>query len=419
MILFIAPNPNKVSDKEGYLQRIAAIDTVFERDEKIYSDDLQSEQELIDAIVRADVIYVHSIYQSKRIIDLYPLMVHKIITDLHGVVPEEEELMGRETAAILTDVEKKVFQHGKYFVAVTDSMVKHFIKKYSLSNATKWVVLPIFDVAEGNRAKKLSSPTTVVYAGGTQTWQNVAKMMEAMNDGPKAYRYSILTHKPDDFNKLTQDVLSRTDLKTVSSKDIYKYYEKASMGFVLRDDSIVNRVACPTKLIEYLNYGVVPVVLSPSIGDFRQLGYKYVTLTDYLEGSISQSTLQGYVKSNYTVIGKLKRQTAMGFKSLDKIVKSIKDDHSGKLVDPSVIELVVNHILVGMRCTEVQNNLAAFIKRAEDQDTAIIEQRKEIEHLHEEIRKITNSKKWKIVNAILNPTHSMRANRSKKDGPVH
>jgi len=37
-------------------------------------------------------------------------------------------------------------------------------------------------------------------------------------------------------------------------------------------------VACPTKLIEYMLNGIIPIVLNPYIGDFKELGYSYISL---------------------------------------------------------------------------------------------------------------------------------------------
>ena len=94
MILFIAPNPHKIKEHEGYLQRVEAIDEVFSAEEKHYYDDFNSKDELAQCMVGADVIYVHSLYRAEEIIDSYETFGHKIITDLHGIAPEEEEYLG-------------------------------------------------------------------------------------------------------------------------------------------------------------------------------------------------------------------------------------------------------------------------------------------------------------------------------------
>jgi hypothetical protein len=66
-------------------------------------------------------------------------------------------------------------------------------------------------------------------------------------------------------------------------KDHYLAHE---YGFVLRDESLVNRVACPTKLVEYLYWGVLPVVITPRIGDFDAGSLRAVTLEQFLRGEL-------------------------------------------------------------------------------------------------------------------------------------
>ena len=73
-------------------------------------------------------------------------------------------------------------------------------------------------------------------------------------------------------------------------------------GFVLRDDIAVNNAACSTKLVEYMNYGIVPIVLSDIIGDFKEYGYDRISVED-----------MGYLSSykslnNIRIIKKIKQK---------------------------------------------------------------------------------------------------------------
>src|SRR5690606_6210947 len=70
---------------------------------------------------------------------------------------------------------------------------------------------------------------------------------------------------------------------TVTPDELGDYYRQAHYGFILRDDITVNRVACPTKMVEYLFYGITPIVKSPSIGDFPERGYEYIEYSDFSE----------------------------------------------------------------------------------------------------------------------------------------
>lgn len=75
--------------------------------------------------------------------------------------------------------------------------------------------------------------------------------------------------------------------------------------FVLRDDILVNQVACPTKIVEYLNYGIIPIVLSENIGDFKELGYEYLSINDFNHNVAKRKSLNNtevvkliYAKNN-------------------------------------------------------------------------------------------------------------------------
>ena len=67
-------------------------------------------------------------------------------------------------------------------------------------------------------------------------------------------------------------------IKSVSPIELSSYYEISHYGFLLRDHHPLNNVACPTKAIEYLAFGITPIVLEENIGDFKQLGYEYISI---------------------------------------------------------------------------------------------------------------------------------------------
>lgn len=327
MILFIAPNPHKVEMREGFLQRVAAVDKLFVGEEKVYFEDYKTTDSQADVIGKADLIYVHSIYSAKWIRSVYPLLTDKLVTDLHGVVPEEEELQGNaDRARIMSEVEAEVFTFCKTFVAVSEEMTAHYNTKYSLGKEVSWIILPIFDESDAIDIAKKNFDYEVVYAGGTQQWQNVDKMMEAINES-NDYRFTILTHNPDGFSHINQDKQPNVVVKTVPSSEVSAHYHDASLGFLLRDSNIVNRVACPTKLIEYLGNGVVPIVLSPAIGDAKRLGYSYITLQEFKSKKISKKRLKIAAERNMKVYEDLRLQSGLGRKELIQLVKERKPLH--------------------------------------------------------------------------------------------
>jgi len=105
------------------------------------------------------------------------------------------------------------------------------------------------------------------------------------NNLHESYKYYILTGNLSEMESIfsTRGLYPnpKIEILSLSPEELKRYYVKAHYGFILRDDVVVNRVACPTKMIEYLNYGMIPVVLSPFVGDFDEMGYEYVKLSDF------------------------------------------------------------------------------------------------------------------------------------------
>lgn len=345
MILFIAPNPHKLTQREGFLQRVMAIDLLFPNDKKLFYEDLKTPKQQVEALAEASLIYVHSIYHANKILRLYPYFANKIITDLHGVVPEEEIVAdNHEMHAVMADTEAYVFAHGKYFVAVTDAMVAHFKKKYAAAAQATWVVLPIShgiqDLRKRSSSVESRPENIVVYAGGSQPWQNVDKMVEAINKAGRRHQYLMLTHNPEAFVGIQDALEDVVTIKSVPSAEIAAYYAKSTYGFVLRDDHVVNRVACPTKLIEYLAYGVIPVVLSESIGDFKAMGYRYVALRDFLLKPLKPDQIAAAVKQNHRVFEAYCSRIEQGEKALRQLQKRIaaRQKPATKKIDATLLE---------------------------------------------------------------------------------
>ena len=90
-----------------------------------------------------------------------------------------------------------------------------------------------------------------------------------------------------------------------SKQQLKDDYAGTDFGMVLRDDHVVNRVSCPTKLFDYLCHGVVPIVRSPLLGDFEEYGYSYVTETEFSEGFFPDCvTRRWMVDNNHEVLRK-------------------------------------------------------------------------------------------------------------------
>jgi GT2 family glycosyltransferase len=310
-ILFLVRFPNNEDLKDGYFQRINAIDTFLSEYNRFYVNYLFELEEfsLFPKVVKIknkvfeirpyiknplhlfvvlflDIfigrIYLHSILRLQSKFNKVLFFVsRKRILDIHGVVPEEFEMHGDiDGYNIFNNVEKFAIGKADVVIGVTGKMVEHIIKKHKVSDKKNMIILPILPemkgISENIMQKKIN---TVIYCGGLQKWQQVEKMLEYVELNKHKNEFAFLVPEPqkllDQYKNIYKDVFPGI-VESVESHKVNEWYARYSFGLVLREDIIVNNAACPTKLIEYFQNDVVPIVDSANIGDFRELGYAYV-----------------------------------------------------------------------------------------------------------------------------------------------
>lgn len=340
MIAIIGEHPNQSNERDGMVQRIAAIDNLIkDKDRRYLEISLRKhwKQEyllengievyklnffvhfilILKLLLSSSYIYVHSIYNSLRILPFY-YFFNNIITDLHGVVPDELSMYNEKIKAkFFRLIEKVVVAHSFKLIAVTETMQNYYIQKYPFAKE-KFIFISIF-ANKTIRAGISRKSNGVIYSGGTQKWQCIDKMLKLIDDTKKVYKWTVLTGTPEYFTNasISNDII----VKSVKPVEVEKYYQENTYGVILREKSIVNRVACPTKLIEYIQTGLIPIVLSPEIGDFYKYGYQYIGYDDFKNLKvISHEELERMRTYNYKVLSQIMNKTNDNISLLKKIL---------------------------------------------------------------------------------------------------
>jgi len=355
VILFLAPFYNETRLKDGYFRRIKAIDDIMADDIlKVYvtpvnyvleeefhqnfPDDLHidlkldfqdPEQEKALKLIASmsDLIYYHSVAFVNNI----TLPLNKVqILDLHGSVPEELVLLGNpEQAAIENGKEKQALEDVDYGIVVSQAMAKYLQEKYPFTKV-KYITLPILD----NQITKIErhldpkpyidGKPSVVYVGGLQKWQMIERMQSLIDSTHHLYNYLILVPSPREFLDYWNGIdIPPVSVSTGGREEVEQVCKKAHFGLLLREDIIVNNVSCPTKLIEYLAYGVVPVLYSSSIGDFTALGMKYITLDDLESNRLpTEEERLEIVRDNYACLERITKLFETGKSDLRDVLFS-------------------------------------------------------------------------------------------------
>lgn len=350
MIVVVAPYPNAENERDGYLQRINAIEQSFLDFDRIYleiaflSNLIPSKKKHSDRLTvyklnfflhfpyflylacRGDRLYVHTIKNGFKVLPLY--FFKPIFTDLHGIGSEEAKMVGRGFRSKIHAVsEFFAVKFSKKIVVVTQRMSSFIQGKYSKLKVN-FLYIPICNfLGQGNISKKKreGGKPLVIYSGGVHGWQNLEKMAEAAGALIDRFDFLFLVSDIEVFKSKVKDpaLLAKIQVNSVSRAEMRQYYETADFGFLLRDDNPVNQVACPTKLIEYIEFGIVPILLQPNIGDFKELGLKYLLLDDLIKGQdVSGLDLEEIRRSNLAILDLIKRQYEDGIDFLRRELAS-------------------------------------------------------------------------------------------------
>ena len=209
-----------------------------------------------------------------------------LIVDVHGTA--DELLMTQPAGALrdrryaeLVEAEKTVLSKAQGMVAVSSAMASVFETKFGKLPAVKQVVPMLaetehftwsMDAYERKRKQAgLESNFVFVYSGGTQAWQGIDAMLSFFSGLEK--RPEVAPLKPY-LLFLTWDRAFRWDVHRfpnarvayASESEVPDYLAMADAGLLFRRDTLVNRIACPTKTAEYLLSGI-PILATPYVGD--------------------------------------------------------------------------------------------------------------------------------------------------------
>jgi hypothetical protein len=347
-ILILITYPNSLNIRDGFFQRVKSIDDHIRNNKRTYvtlrfrKNFVYREEKLdrnlttihlnlfvhfwrlLQLFRNADTIMTPSVSCMRLFLWAFvfsgSITKKNIIYDVHGVMPEEHEYAGKYWRGLYLGIlESLLFRWARTCVFVTNSMKTYYINKYPFIVKKNLVVYPTLSALNLSATQELIAVdmiplplsdrqrTVFVYSGNLQAWQNVPEMLTAIKsliDEP-SYEFIILTMRLKEFEELIKQygIEGNITLKSVAPEELPEYYRKAHYGFVLRDAHLLNQVACPTKMVDYLAYGIIPVVKSKDIGDFVQLGYEYVCV-DKLDHSFAPRKS----KKNQEIVHQLVRE---------------------------------------------------------------------------------------------------------------
>lgn len=210
----------------------------------------------------------------------------QVITDSHGSVAEEYKYatphFNKSWMNWLERIEKYVLEKSDHIIFVSESMRQFYSKKFGINCSNASIIAcasnPISKIPLEQRNIKrielnISDKIVFVYLGSFRKYQMVNETLDLFKalkqNLDNAYLLIITSHQSEFSEAIKQKDINSKDYTMLSAKqsDVPDLLVAADIGFLLRDQSLVNEVASPTKYAEYLMSGV-PVILTNNIGDY-------------------------------------------------------------------------------------------------------------------------------------------------------
>ena len=295
----------------------------------VYSKNNTMHVKTVRSILKySSLIYVHSIYyfDARVLFDIGK----QIVLEIHSAVPEEFEY--RDVLHMVKPLyhnEAAAFSICSRFICRNEVMVEYYSQKYHISK-DKMIRFPSFSQFSLPKAKHFDHPIDsiericVIFSGGSVKWHMIEMMLEGIKQHPE-HSYIIASSEVDYFKDITKNMSAQMiDVLYVEPEQLEQLYRRAQYGYVLREDIFLNNVACPTKLIEYCVFGVVPIMLSNRIGDFELYGLKYVHYSDFLANKMpNEGTRLAMAENNYQIARKMADEYELCKKELKQLISGI------------------------------------------------------------------------------------------------
>lgn len=226
--------------------------------------------------VPTDDIYVVAVAPSA--VKLARRGCKHIVFWAQGIWPEESYQRNGSNLRlkICNIVEKKALRKSEKLFLVSNAQLEHYEHKYRFSLKHKSYIMPcsneIFHEESFDYEGKYKHPV-FVYAGSLAKYQCIDGMLDAFTQAQSVCPEARLLFYTGQQNE-AKALIEARGLKNVTigfskPEELHLVLAKAKYGFVIRDDSDVNRVDTPTKISSYISNGVIPVY-SPTLQAFEE-----------------------------------------------------------------------------------------------------------------------------------------------------
>ena len=189
-----------------------------------------------------------------------------------------------ELIAQVEPAERQSVVESDYRLAVSNALIEHWRTDYgytdndhvvipcTLSSSKKFLLDSKTVDHTRNQSGFAPDDIVLVYAGSTAGWQSFSMLQELIIpflENCPGGRMVFLSHPDENTDQLCSRFPDRVNVKWLHPNEVHSMLSACDHGILIREDSVTNRVASPTKFAEYLAAGL-RVVITDHIGDMSQ-----------------------------------------------------------------------------------------------------------------------------------------------------
>lgn len=211
-----------------------------------------------------------------------------VIGDFHGAGTEELryargealdtywELRSRAAETLAARCDSCIVVSRAMAEYMAENVSRRFRDAYVVPCATTVPELRLDDRYQLRKRLGIEEKFVFVYAGSVRKYQRIERMLELFKRCLNAdgnFFLVVLSNQTEEFRReIERSGIPEECFLLVSLRrdEVPSYLAAADCGLLLRDSSVVNRVASPTKFAEYLACGL-PVLMEGCIGDYTEL----------------------------------------------------------------------------------------------------------------------------------------------------
>ena len=190
----------------------------------------------------------------------------------------------------IESLEMNAVLNSDFRIAVSQKLIEYWKEKYSYQGENQVVIpctlsegfIPALAEQQSIHQKRselgmLDSDILFAYSGSTAGWQSfslLAAFLQPLLRSQPTHKVLFLAKEEDSINQLKKEFPGQVHQRWLAHSEVKNYLNACDYGILIREESVTNRVASPTKFAEYLSAGL-PVIISEKLGDYSDFAVEH------------------------------------------------------------------------------------------------------------------------------------------------